>query len=127
MSTPPSTDWWRGATLYQIDPRSFADANGEGLGDLAGITRRLPCVASLGVDGLWISPFFTSPMRDFGYDVADHRGVDPRFGTLADVDALVAEAHQRGRGLLPRTRLTDRPSTPPTPSSRSSCFEPTPA
>lgn len=89
-----STDWWRGATLYQIYPRSFADANGDGLGDLAGITRRLPYVASLGVDGIWISPFFTSPMRDFGYDVADHCGVDPRFGTLAEFDGLVAEAHR---------------------------------
>jgi alpha-glucosidase len=91
-----STDWWRGATLYQIYPRSFADANGDGIGDLAGIARHLPYVASLGVDGVWISPFFTSPMRDFGYDVADHRGVDPRFGTLADFDALVAQAHRLG-------------------------------
>lgn len=91
-----NTDWWRGATLYQIYPRSFADANGDGIGDLAGITRRLPYVASLGVDGIWISPFFTSPMRDFGYDVSDHRGVDARFGTLADFDALIAEAHRLG-------------------------------
>lgn len=90
------TDWWRGATLYQIYPRSFADANGDGVGDLAGITRRLPYVAALGVDGIWISPFFTSPMRDFGYDVADHCGVDPLFGTLAEFDALLAEAHRLG-------------------------------
>ncbi len=91
-----SSDWWRGATLYQIYPRSFADANGDGVGDLAGVTAKLPYVAALGVDGLWLSPFFTSPMRDFGYDVADHLGVDPLFGTGADFDTLLAEAHRLG-------------------------------
>ena len=91
-----SSDWWRGATLYQIYPRSYADANGDGVGDLAGVTARLPYVASLGVDGIWLSPFFPSPMRDFGYDVADHLGVDPMFGTGADFDALLAEAHRLG-------------------------------
>jgi alpha-glucosidase len=91
-----SSDWWRGATLYQIYPRSFADANGDGVGDLAGVTAKLPYVAGLGVDGLWLSPFFTSPMRDFGYDVADHLGVDPLFGTGTDFDALLAEAHRLG-------------------------------
>jgi len=89
-------DWWRGATLYQIYPRSFADGNGDGVGDLPGITAHLDHVAGLGVDGIWLSPFFTSPMRDFGYDVADHRGVDPIFGTLADFDALLARAHALG-------------------------------
>ena len=89
-------DWWLGATIYQIYPRSFADANGDGLGDLAGVTQRLPYVASLGVDVIWLSPFFTSPMRDFGYDVADHRDVDPRFGTLEDFDHLVRTAHTLG-------------------------------
>ncbi len=89
-------DWWRGAVIYQIYPRSFQDSNDDGVGDLGGITRRLPYVASLGVDAIWISPFFTSPMRDFGYDVSDYRGVDPLFGTLADFDALVAEAHRLG-------------------------------
>lgn len=90
------TPWWKGAAIYQIYPRSFQDSNGDGVGDLAGITRRLHHVARLGVDAIWISPFFTSPMRDFGYDVADYCGVDPIFGTLADFDALVAHAHALG-------------------------------
>ncbi len=94
--TATRTDWWRGATLYQIYPRSFADSNGDGVGDLAGITARLEYVAGLGVDGVWISPFFPSPMRDFGYDVTDHCGVDPIFGTLADFDVLLARAHALG-------------------------------
>jgi glycosidase len=89
-------DWWRGATFYQAYPRSFADSNGDGIGDLPGLTARLDHVARLGVDGVWISPFFPSPMRDFGYDVTDHCGVDPMFGTLADFDALLARAHALG-------------------------------
>ncbi|MCO6048932.1 alpha-glucosidase family protein [Mesorhizobium sp. RP14(2022)] len=89
-------DWWRGAVIYQIYPRSFQDTNGDGIGDLAGITKRLPYVASLGVDAIWISPFFPSPMKDFGYDVSDYCGVDPMFGTLDDFDALIAEAHRLG-------------------------------
>ena len=89
-------DWWRGAALYQIYPRSFQGANGDGIGDLAGVLARLDYVASLGVDGIWLSPFFPSPMRDFGYDVSDYRDVDPCFGTLADFDALVARAHALG-------------------------------
>lgn len=89
-------DWWRGAVIYQIYPRSFQDSSGDGVGDLAGIVRRLPYVASLGVDAIWISPFFRSPMRDYGYDVSDHCDVDPMFGTLADFDAVVAEAHRLG-------------------------------
>jgi alpha-glucosidase len=88
--------WWHGAAIYQIYPRSFADSNGDGIGDLAGITARLDHVARLGADAIWISPFFTSPMRDFGYDVADYCDVDPVFGTLADFDALVARAHDLG-------------------------------
>jgi alpha-glucosidase len=89
-------DWWRGASIYQIYPRSFADSNGDGIGDLPGITAHLDHVASLGVDAIWLSPFFTSPMADFGYDVSDYRDVDPIFGTLADFDALIARAHALG-------------------------------
>ncbi|WP_295184342.1 alpha-amylase family glycosyl hydrolase [uncultured Brevundimonas sp.] len=89
-------DWWRGAVLYQIYPRSFADSNDDGVGDLEGITQHLDHVASLGVDGIWLSPFFTSPMKDFGYDVSDYCDVDPIFGTLADFDALIARAHALG-------------------------------
>jgi alpha-glucosidase len=88
--------WWQGAVIYQIYPRSFQDSTGDGVGDLPGITRRLGHVASLGVDAIWLSPFFTSPMADFGYDIADYRAVDPVFGTLADFDALVARAHALG-------------------------------
>ncbi|HEY6049270.1 MAG TPA: alpha-glucosidase [Sphingomicrobium sp.] len=88
--------WWRGAAIYQIYPRSFADTDGNGIGDLAGITGRLDYVASLNVDGIWLSPFYTSPMRDFGYDVADYCNVDPVFGTLADFDKLVERAHALG-------------------------------
>lgn len=89
-------EWWRGATIYQIYPRSFQDSDGDGIGDLPGIASRLDYVKALGVDGVWLSPFFTSPMRDFGYDVSDYRGVDPMFGTMADFDALLAAAHERG-------------------------------
>ena len=93
MSTVP---WWRGAVIYQIYPRSFQDSNGDGIGDLPGIIERLDYVASLGVDAIWISPFFKSPMADFGYDIADYRDVDPMFGTLDDFDRLVAKAHALG-------------------------------
>lgn len=92
--------WWRGATIYQVYPRSFADSNGDGIGDLPGITGKLDYVASLGVDAVWLSPFFTSPMKDFGYDVADYCDVDPIFGTLADFDALIAKAHSLGLKIL---------------------------
>ncbi|MFT4956191.1 MAG: alpha-glucosidase [Brevundimonas sp.] len=95
-SPEPASEWWRGAVIYQVYPRSFADADGNGVGDLAGITGRLEHIASLGVDGVWLSPFYTSPMRDFGYDVADYCDVDPVFGTLADFDRLTARAHALG-------------------------------
>src|SRR3954469_7183652 len=88
--------WWRGATIYQIYPRSFMDSNGDGIGDLPGILAKLDYVASLGVEAIWISPFFQSPMADFGYDIADYRAVDPIFGTLADFDRLLARAHELG-------------------------------
>jgi alpha-glucosidase len=93
-------DWWRGAVIYQIYPRSFQDSNGDGIGDLLGIAQRLPHVASLGVDAIWISPFFTSPMKDFGYDVSNYCDVDPMFGSLADFDQLVQTAHQHGMRVM---------------------------
>lgn len=91
-----ANEWWRGAVIYQIYPRSFQDSTGNGVGDLPGITARLAHVASLGVDAIWLSPFFTSPMADMGYDVSDYCDVDPLFGTLADFDALLARAHDLG-------------------------------
>lgn len=90
------TEWWRTAVIYQIYPRSFADANGDGMGDLAGIRSRLPQLAELGVDAIWLSPFYPSPQRDAGYDVADYCDVDPLFGTLDDYDAMQAAAHALG-------------------------------
>jgi alpha-glucosidase len=92
----PDRPWWQGAVIYQIYPRSFLDTDGDGVGDLAGIRRRLPYLARLGVDALWLSPFYPSPMRDFGYDVSDYCDVDPLFGTLDDARMLVAEAHEHG-------------------------------
>ena len=89
-------DWWRGAVIYQIYPRSFKDSNGDGIGDLPGITSKLSYIAALGVDAIWISPFFRSPMKDFGYDVSDYRDVDPIFGSLADFDDLIKQAHALG-------------------------------
>ncbi|ANL47868.1 alpha amylase protein [Rhizobium phaseoli] len=91
-----NADWWRGAVIYQVYPRSFQDTNSDGLGDLKGITRRLPHIASLGVDAIWLSPFFKSPMADMGYDVSDYCDVDPIFGTLSDFDEMMAEAHRLG-------------------------------
>jgi alpha-glucosidase len=88
--------WWRGAVVYQVYPRSFLDTDGDGVGDLKGIAARLDHIAGLGVDAVWLSPVFRSPMKDFGYDVSDYRDVDPVFGTLADLDALITGCHARG-------------------------------
>jgi alpha-glucosidase len=96
----PAEDWWRTAVIYQVYPRSFADSDGDGVGDLPGITGRLGALAELGVDAVWLSPFMTSPQRDAGYDVADYCDVDPLFGTLADFDALLAEAHGFGMRVI---------------------------
>ncbi|WP_371408319.1 glycoside hydrolase family 13 protein [Micromonospora zamorensis] len=95
-TTPPHAtedDWWRSAVVYQVYVRSFADSDGDGVGDLQGIRQRLPYLRDLGVDALWLTPFYTSPMIDGGYDVADYRDVDPMFGTLADFDAMITDAH----------------------------------
>ncbi|MGE5220220.1 MAG: alpha-amylase family glycosyl hydrolase, partial [Chloroflexota bacterium] len=92
--------WWERGIIYQIYPRSFKDSNGDGIGDLNGIRQKLDYLQWLGVDALWISPVFPSPMVDFGYDVSDFTDIDPIFGTLADFDALLADAHRRGMKLL---------------------------
>lgn len=91
-----AVDWWRGAVVYQVYPRSFQDSDGDGVGDLPGITRRLSHIADLGADAVWLSPFFKSPMKDMGYDVADYTAVDPVFGTLGDFDILMSRAHDLG-------------------------------
>lgn len=96
----PGAEWWRSAVIYQIYPRSFADATGDGLGDLPGITSRMDDLQSLGIDALWLSPFMRSPQKDAGYDVSDYCDVDPIFGTLADFDAMLAAAHERGIRLI---------------------------
>ncbi len=93
-------DWWRHGIFYQIYPRSFQDSNADGVGDIAGIIQRLPYLQSLGVDAIWISPIFTSPMADFGYDISDYTGIDPLFGTMADFDALITVAHETGLKLV---------------------------
>ncbi|MEU5562894.1 glycoside hydrolase family 13 protein [Micromonospora musae] len=96
MSTADGSPWWRGAVIYQVYPRSFADGDGDGIGDIAGIRSRLNYLSTLGVDAIWFSPWYPSPMADAGYDVADYRDIDPVFGTLAEAEALIAEAHALG-------------------------------
>ncbi|MDN5359530.1 MAG: alpha-glucosidase, partial [Thermotogaceae bacterium] len=87
--------WWKGAVIYQIYPRSFQDSNGDGIGDLPGILNQLDYLQWLGVDAIWLSPIFKSPMKDFGYDISDYRDIDPMFGTLADFKDLLRESHKR--------------------------------
>ena len=94
-------EWWKSAVIYQIYPRWFQDSDGDGVGDLNGIRRRLPYLAGLGVNAVWVSPFYKSPMADFGYDVADCCDIDPLLGTLADCKNLIAEAHALGPRRLP--------------------------
>lgn len=96
MSTADNSPWWRGAVIYQVYPRSFADGDGDGIGDIAGIRSRLDHLAALGIDAIWFSPWYPSPMADAGYDVSDYRDIDPVFGTLAEAEALIAEAHALG-------------------------------
>ena len=99
-------NWWRNGIFYQIYPRSFQDSDGDGVGDLAGILRRLPYVKSLGVDAIWLSPIFPSPMADFGYDISDYTGIEPLFGTMEDFDALIAAVHDNGLKPVSYTHLT---------------------
>jgi alpha-glucosidase len=109
----PTDAWWRDAVIYQIYPRSFADSDGDGMGDLPGITARLSSLRDLGVDAVWLSPFYPSPQHDAGYDVSDYLDVDPRFGTLADGDKMIAEAHALGLriivDLVPNHTSSDHP------------------
>ena len=100
VSVDRPTDWWKSAVVYQIYPRSFADSNGDGMGDIPGITSRLDYLAELGVDVVWLSPVYTSPMDDNGYDISDYQDVDPLFGTLEDLDTLIAGLHERGIKLV---------------------------
>jgi len=96
----PATSWWQYGILYEVYPRSFQDANGDGIGDLQGILQRLDYLAGLGVQGIWIAPFYPSPMADFGYDISDYTGIDPLFGDMADFDALVSAVHAKGLKII---------------------------
>src|ERR1700743_571683 len=91
--TPQGDHWWQHAVIYEVYPRSFQDSNGDGIGDLRGILGRLDYLVDIGVDAIWISPFYPSPMADFGYDIADYCGIDPTFGTMDDFNTLLAQVH----------------------------------
>ena len=117
MTMTPEALWWKRGVIYQVYPRSFMDANGDGIGDLAGITSRLDYLAgTLGVDAIWLSPFYPSPMADFGYDVMDYTGVDPIFGDLADFEELLRQVHQPG--YADHHRLCPQPFIRPAPLVR---------
>src|SRR5262249_45174448 len=96
LGAEQTAGWWRGAVIYQVYPRSFADSDGDGTGDLQGVRSRLPYLRELGVDAVWLSPFYASPQADGGYDVADYRAVDPLYGTLEDAEGLIGDAHALG-------------------------------
>jgi alpha-glucosidase len=96
LSSQTGAPWWQGSVIYQIYPRSFADGNGDGVGDLAGLAEHLDYVAALGVDAVWLNPVYRSPMADFGYDITDHVDIDPAYETLTDLDRLIDAAHRRG-------------------------------
>ena len=100
VSVERPEDWWKTAVVYQIYPRSFADSNGDGMGDIPGITAHVDYLADLGVDVVWLSPVYRSPMDDNGYDISDYQDVDPLFGTLAELDTLIAALHERGIKLV---------------------------
>ena len=116
-----ANDWWKKGVIYQIYPRSFQDENGDGVGDLQGILSRLPYLKQLGITAIWISPFFKSPMKDFGYDVEDHREIDPLFGSLNDFDTLVAEAHKLDIRIMIDLVLSHTADTHPWFESASRC------
>ena len=113
MINGQDASWWETAVVYQVYIRSFADDNGDGIGDIAGLRSRLPYLAALGVDAVWINPWYPSPMADAGYDVADYRDIEPSYGTLAEAEALIADAHSAGyaRCCWTSSRTTPRTST----------------
>ncbi len=100
MTQPGDADWWRSAVVYQVYPRSFSDHDGDGTGDILGIIDRLPYLAQLGIDAIWVSPWYPSPMADGGYDVSDYRDIHPDFGTLEQADTFIARAHDHGLRVL---------------------------
>ena len=123
MTADRSSDasWWRHGVVYQVYPRSFADGNGDGTGGHRRIRSRLPYLDALGVDAIWVCPWYPSPLNDGGYDVVDYRDIDPRFGTLADAEALIAEAHALGIRVVHRHRAQSHLERPPVVPGRPRC------